>query len=384
TPITVDEDDLSTRRIFLGGISIYMESKSRLWHRLPRAMTRWLDNPWILKLASRLSISNDAKDLGELTIASLQGIEGPQDREVKELINFLCDELRPEVICFSNILQTGVVKSLRQKYTGKLYCVLQGDDIFLNDLTEPYQSQAIEMISRIGEDFDGFITHSHYYQDYISNLLRLPKEKFHQLPLGIDLTPHTGQPKIELETPFSIGYFARVCPEKGFHHALKAFSLLHQEHPNSKLLIGGYLGSRDRNFYEEQMSSVAKLGEAVKYLGSPETQQEKVEIFNRFDVFSMPTTYHEPKGLPVMEAWANGVPVVQPAHGAFPEMIEHTHGGMLVSPENPEELASAWLQLATNHDQRVEYAQAGHRGVREHYSLETMVAESERIFAAPD
>ena len=47
------------------------------------------------------------------------------------------------------------------------------------------------------------------------------------------------------------------------------------------------------------------------------------------DVLSVPTTYREPKGLYVLEAWANGVPVVQPRHGSFPELMEAAGGGLL-------------------------------------------------------
>jgi glycosyltransferase involved in cell wall biosynthesis len=380
TPIRVDEEDLSAKRVFLGGINIYMESKSRLWHRLPRPLTRWLDHPRILNLASKMSISNDAKELGELTLASLQGTDGPQDREVEELINYLCEELKPEVVCFSNILQTGVVKSLRKRFTGKIYCVLQGDDIFLKDLPEPYQSQAVSMISDMGEHFDGYITHSDYYRDFMSQFLSLPVENFYRLPLGIDLSGHDGKPGAKENSPLTIGYFARICPEKGFHHSLEAFRIFHAEHSDSRLLIGGYLGSKDQAFYEQQLESVRDLGNAIQYIGSPTSQTEKVDVYKQFDLFSVPTTYHEPKGLPVLEAWANGIPVIQPNHGAFPEMIQRTNGGVLVSPENSEELANAWLKLAKDHGQREEYSHAGHRGVREHFSVETMVSETVRIF----
>jgi glycosyltransferase involved in cell wall biosynthesis len=53
----------------------------------------------------------------------------------------------------------------------------------------------------------------------------------------------------------------------------------------------------------------------------------------------VPTSYREPKGLYVLEALANGVPVVQPKHGSFPELIEATGGGLLVNPEDPQDHA---------------------------------------------
>ena len=65
-------------------------------------------------------------------------------------------------------------------------------------------------------------------------------------------------------------------------------------------------------------------------------------------MFSLPTVYHEPKGIPVLEAWANGIPVVQPAHGAFPEMVQRTSGGILVTPEDPHALAEV-SALTCNH-----------------------------------
>ena len=68
-------------------------------------------------------VFHDAKDLGELTIASLQGDAGPQDREVKELADFLCDQLQPDVICFSNVLQVGAVHALRGRFTEMRYCL---------------------------------------------------------------------------------------------------------------------------------------------------------------------------------------------------------------------------------------------------------------------
>lgn len=380
TPIRVDEDDLSSKRVFLGGINIYMESRSRWWHRIPRVFTRWLDRPGVIRLASKMSLSNDAKELGELTIASLQGEAGPQDREVKELAEFLCNHHQPDVICFSNILQVGAVHALRERFAGKLYCVLQGDDIFLQDLDEPYHSQAIEMIAARAEDFDGFIVHSVYYRDFMSQLLRLPRERFHILPLGIELEGHDGRPGLRTETPLTIGYFGRICPEKGFHHSLGAFRLFREEYPDSRLILGGYLGHRDRQFYDEQMQQVRDLGDSVAYLGSPNTLVEKVGFFKQCDLFSMPTVYHEPKGIPVLEAWANGIPVVQPAHGAFPEMLERTQGGLLVPPDDAAALADGWKQLAADTDRRETCSHAGYRGVREHYSVQKMVEETEQVF----
>src|SRR5207253_10441169 len=80
------------------------------------------------------------------------------------------------------------------------------------------------------------------------------------------------------------------------------------------------------------------------YVDSPD-HTAKVRVLQSIDVLSVPTVYKEPKGLYVLEAWANGVPVVQPRHGSFPELIDATGGGLLVNPEDPEDLARGLWQL---------------------------------------
>ena len=86
-------------------------------------------------------------------------------------------------------------------------------------------------------------------------------------------------------------------------------------------------------------------------------------------MFSVPTVYVEPKGLFLLEAMACGVPVVQPRHGAFPEMLAKTSGGILVEPDDTQSLAEGLYQLWKYPALRVELGQNGFDGVREHYSI---------------
>ena len=157
-------------------------------------LTRWLDRPAVLDLVTRFGISNNAKQLGELTLAMLAGEQGPQSREVNELADFLVDTLRPDAIFFSNALLVGAVGAIWRRYSGRIFCVSAGDDIFLEDLHEPYRSQARAAIGERARDFDGFFVHSAYYRDFMTDYLGLPAEKFHIVPLGIDLAGHDGVP----------------------------------------------------------------------------------------------------------------------------------------------------------------------------------------------
>lgn len=380
TPIRVDEDNLSSTDVFLGGINVYLDYRLPLWRRIPRGLTHWLDSPWIINLATKLSVSNNATQLGALTLAMLDGEQGPLKREIEELVTFVTRELKPDVICFSNALLIGVLRTLRSEFPHPIYCTLQGDDIFLQDLPSKYRSEAIQKIHERAREFDGFLVHSNYYRDFMAEYLQLPLERFHRIPLGIDLSGHNGQVKREPDDPFTVGYFARICPEKGLHHLVDAFRIFHDRHPNTRLVAGGYLGKRDKKYFKKLRQSVRDLGEAFQYRGSPDSHAEKVSLIQSFDVLSIPTEYHEPKGLSVLEALANGVPVVQPDHGAFPELIEATGGGKLVPPKDPNALANALELLMQDATLRRELATTGQANVRKFFTQEALAAETARIF----
>jgi glycosyltransferase involved in cell wall biosynthesis len=325
-------------------------------------------------------VSADARKLGRLTVALLMGEQGPESREIDELVQFLTRQLKPDVVCFSNALMAGVLPRLRRDFAGRIFCLLQGDDIFLYGLVEPFRQQALELLRDHARLFDGFLVHSAYYRDFMADLLQLPLEKMRVVPLGIDLAGHDGLPKQDAGDPFTIGYFARICHEKGLHQLVDAFRIVHQAHPRTRLLAAGYLGVRDQAYFDELSHSATDLGEAFRYVGSPAGHAEKVEFLKSLDVLSVPTVYREPKGLYVLEALANGVPVVQPRHGAFPEMLEATGGGLLVNPVDSVDLARGLIELLSKPKQRFELAQRGREAVHASFDPPTMAAATLRVF----
>ena len=88
----------------------------------------------------------------------------------------------------------------------------------------------------------------------------------------------------------------------------------------------------------------------------------------------MPTVYRESKGLSIIESLANGVPVVQPHHGTFPEMINATGGGLLVEPESSEALAMGIMELLNDTEQRQRLGEAGRINVHQKFN-DTAVAD---------
>ncbi|TWT57173.1 D-inositol 3-phosphate glycosyltransferase [Thalassoglobus neptunius] len=381
TPLRLDEDNESLGRVFFGGVNVYLNDKYSFWRKMPRFLTRWLDHPGLIRMATKWSVSNQASELGELTMSMLRGEEGPHRTAIEELDNFICDQLKPDVVIFSNALLVGAVRVLEERFNGPIFCVLQGDDVFLDGLTDDYRQPVIDLISERAKDFTGFLVHSEFYRDYISKYLNLPPEKFSVLPLGINLTGHDGRPELRNNPRYTVGYFARICREKGLHNVMSAFVELRKHVPDAELKIGGYLGPGERAYFSESMALANEHINGIQYIGSPETAAEKIAFLKSVDVLSVPTEFLEPKGLYVLESLANGTPVVQPEHGSFPEILNRTQGGILVAPRDPEALANGLLQLADN-DERIKYAEPGWENVRSYYSDSEMAERTVEILSS--
>ncbi len=121
------------------------------------------------------------------------------------------------------------------------------------------------------------------------------------------------------------------------------------------------------------------LGDHFQHVESPD-HESKVRFLHGIDVLSVPTTYREPKGLYVLEALANGVPVVQPQHGSFPELLEATGGGLLVKPDDPHDLTRALRQLFDNPAHRDELGRKGKEAVHARFHADRMATETVAIY----
>ena len=106
------------------------------------------------------------------------------------------------------------------------------------------------------------------------------------MPLGIDLTGHDGEPR-PASVPFTVGYFARICPEKGLHLALEAFARLHERHPATRLRVAGYLGERDQAYFKGIRAQAAHLGSSVEFAGTIESHADKVAFLKSLEVLSV-------------------------------------------------------------------------------------------------
>lgn len=377
TPIRTDDRSVADGHVFFGGINVYLQQKVPLFRYLPRWMDHFLDQPWLIRWATGSSASTSASTLGALTVSMLRGSHGFQRKEVKRLVKWLAGHSHPDIFVFSNVLTAGCVPDLKQRFGVPVVVMLQGDDIFLRELPEPFQQEALAEIRTLAEQIDGFLAHSRFYADKMSGYLGIPREKVHVVPLGIDTRdfedsqdhtpPHDGRG--------TIGYLARLAPEKGLHVLAEAFIRLRRMASTErvKLRIAGWLGDHQRKYVADVMETIraAGLESQVEYAGELDRRQ-KVEFLRSLDILCVPTTYAEPKGLFVLEALAAGTPVVVPNHGSFPETLEELGGGVLHPPSDAQQLATMLLLLLRGHDLRHQLRREGMRAVVSRRDIRTV------------
>ena len=367
TPIRSDEKEVTVDEVFFGGINVYLQQKLPLFRYIPRFMDRILDNPGLIRKVTSRALETDGKLLGNLTVSMLKGKAGHQKKEVKRLVKWLSDEIHPEVIILSNVLIGGFIPELKRAMSVPVIATLQGDDIFLDSLSEPFKSQAIQLIGQLDRHIDGYLVHSNFYADYMADFGGLDRNKMFITPLGIDTADFIGLLRNRSQAKeVNIGYLARLAADKGLHNLVSAFIDL-KRRPDTghvKLKIAGWLGKDHEAFAQEQFQRLEDAGliDDYQYLGSVD-RAGKLRLLSDLDILSVPTDYREPKGLYVLEAMASGIPVVQPAHGVFPEMIEDLRGGLLYAADDNVDLAGHLEKLVRDPSLRQELGNTGRQNV---------------------
>jgi glycosyltransferase involved in cell wall biosynthesis len=385
TPTLTDEPNVSQSKVFFGGISVYLQQHLSIFRNTPWLLDRMWDSTPALKAASRRSIPTNPRLLGELTLSVLKGEDGFQRKEIGKLVHWLKQEKPPDIVNLPNALLIGLAQPIKQALGTPVLCTLQGEDLFLEGLERDYRASALDLIRKQIDQVDLFVSVSEYYADFMSQYLEIPSNKIEVVPLGINLEGYSPRDREAPRSPFTVGYFARVYPEKGLHLLCEAYRRLHQRSgfPKSRLEVAGYLGPEHMKYLDQIRHQMADWGlsEEFQYRGVLDRQQ-KIEFLQNLDVFSVPSPYREPKGLYLLEAMASGVPVVQPRHGAFLEIIARTKGGLLFESDDPDSLAEGILSIAGNPELAHQLSRNGSAGVRDHYSVSRMADRTLEVYEA--
>ncbi len=348
-PTTTDEENIAIERIVMGGVNVWLEEHVPLFRQMPRfldnTLGRLLDSRWLLAWLSSRTSSTRPADLGSLTASTLAGEQGHQRKEVEKLAAWLAADVRPDVVHLSNALLVGLARRVKQATGARIICSLSGEDIFIEQIPAPHYGRIRELLRERAADVDQFVSLNHSFAAFMADYLDVPIETISVIPHGVDragfpvVAPDLVARRRARGGRLVVGSLARACPEKGLEQLVRALPLLARDRDVEVLAAGAEVDA-EQGYLRRCLTLAEELGVAdrFRWLGQVD-RPSKLRLLESIDVFAMPTLFPEAKGIPVIEALAAGVPVVAPAHGTFPELLDNERAGLLHAPGDSADLA---------------------------------------------
>ena len=345
----------------------------------------------------------------------LRGEEGNQARDLDEFIVWLRGQRKPDVVCLSNALLIGAARRIRRDLGVPVVCLLAGEDSFLDSMPEPLRTEVWKTLAARASEIELFVAPSRYFADRMRARLGVAGDRIEVVPTAINLDGYPAPPAAHppaCETPQStdqasastpdasrlttngprvvpsgrapvLGYFARMCPEKGLDTLVDAFIAIRRRGrvPTLRLKVGGGCGPADAAFVEDMRTRLRASGLLADVEFHPNLERSaKIAFLTALTVFSVPALYGEAFGMYLIEALAAGVPVVQPNHAAFPEIVCATGGGVVCPAGDPRALAQAIEDLVLDPARCRALGEAGRRAVRTAYSIGSGADAMLRLF----
>ena len=381
-PLQADKDEkVSNAPVFFGGINVYLQQKFPFFRKTPRWLDRLFDRPVLLKLAGKKSDMTSAKELGELTISMLQGKQGRQKKELDRLVEWLVqDENKPDIVCLSNALLSGLSEQIKEKLNVPVVCLLEDEDTFVDNLPGPFAEKAWKIISQRCKDIDAFISVSRHYANIFKKKAGIEDSRLFAVNPGIAIENYKSDER--KKEPATIGFLSCMSEEKGLDILVDAFIILKQNEKlkGTKLCITGGQRRQDKEFIRKIRRKLtdSNLHDDVEFLTEFD-QESRLNFLQRLTALSVPERRSPAYGLYVLEALASSVIPVQPRMGVFIEMLG-SGGGVLHEPNTPEAIAKELEKILSDSDYAKKLAGEGRKIATEKFNVEKSAEEMLNIY----
>jgi glycosyltransferase involved in cell wall biosynthesis len=379
-PLFAHEHERNDIPVFYGAISIYLKQLYPVFGNAPAWFDKLLNSKPMLKMAAGMAGSTRAKGLSEMTISMLKGEHGNQHEELDRMIDWIKNHCPADIVHLSNALLSGLAPRIKEKLGVPVYCSLQDEDVWIDVMKPEFRQEAWNLMHSNARSIDRFISVSHYFSTFMKERIGLPDYKIKTIYLGIDPADYEYIPVSE--KPRNIGFISRMCEENGLDILVEAYISLRnrQGFQDVKLILTGGSTGDDKHYISKLRKRIDQSGlhDQVEFQESFEEEGRK-EFFRKVSVVSVPVRIGEAFGLYLLESMASGVPVVQPALGAFPEIIQKSGGGITYAPNLPEILAESLANLLSDPQQLAMLSESGYQGVHRYFDI---FAHSRELIAA--
>lgn len=232
-----------------------------------------------------------------------------------------------------------------------------------------------------GEHVSTFIPVSDFYASEMQKKMHIPSEKMETVPIGVFPDDYEFIPPSQKKR--NIGYISRMCTENGLDILVDAFIELKKDEKFKDvnlILTGGYTG--DDKKYLKRIRRKLRLNGLLKHMEIHEDFEEDGlrDYLKKVSLISVPVRNGEAFGIYLLEAMASGVPVVQPALGAFPEIVNGTGGGKIYTPNQPGPLAEELRKVLADREEHEKLANQARKGVEELYHLNLQVTKMIKVY----
>ncbi len=368
--------------VHMGGINVYLQQLLPLLARLPKFLRNWLDREALLRWASTKGDMTNPAALGGMTISMLQGEEGRQSAEIERLLVWLADQPVPDLVLLSNAMLSGLARRLQEELHVPVLCTLQGEQPFLDALHLADSQRCWQILSERARSIEGFVAVSQYTAQLMTERMNLDPAKVHVVRNGIELDGYESAANAP-KAP-TIGFLARMCPEKGLDTLVDAFLSLRNggRVPGVQLVVVGVQLPEDRKFVGKLERRIQKAGaQADVHFHANVSRAHKIALLQSMSLLSVPAAYGESFGLYLLEAMACAVPVVQPRQSGFIEVVQGTGGGLLYDPEPSEGLVRALEELLLDPERARRLGVTGQQAVQSDYSADRMARDVAQVCA---
>ncbi len=207
---------------------------------------------------------------------------------------------------------------------------------------------------------DFLITGSNFSKAEIIEYFNYPEERIEVINHGIDHSIYKiykeeelKELKIKYNLPKNyILFVGSIEPRKNLINLLFAYQKLPKEIKREiPLLLCGFKGWNNR----EIMNLIEKERKYIRYLGYL-TDIELAGIYNLATIFIYPSLY-EGFGIPPLEAFACGTPVISSNVSSLPEACGES--ALFINPNSPEDIKEKIIQLLEDKELRDEMRKRG-------------------------
>jgi len=176
------------------------------------------------------------------------------------------------------------------------------------------------------------------------------------------------------ENAFVIGNVGRFTENKGQLSLLQAFALIHQAYPQAHIIFFG-----EGEMYEDLVEFVAAndLNKQVHFAGF---RQDMPKWYSALTVV-VHTAMLEALSVALLEASANGVPIIAYNTGGVSEVVQHMHNGLLVESGNIDKLAQAIEKILASRALAAKFSEAALKRTAELFSADLMVKKYHQLYS---